>query len=75
MPWVSQPLDCEAVLVSHGHICKLHARTHILKVTQSVTESGTPPFVIFRHVACEPAHNDCGPTPKETRCLIYENQN
>jgi hypothetical protein len=29
-----QPMDCEAVLVSHGHICKLHAHTHILKVTQ-----------------------------------------
>lgn len=31
--------------------------------------------MIFRHVACEPAHNDCGPTPKETGFLIYANQN
>jgi hypothetical protein len=33
-----QPMYCEAVLMSHGHICKLHARTHArthsLKVTQ-----------------------------------------
>jgi len=24
----AQPMDCEAVLASHGHICKLHACTH-----------------------------------------------
>jgi hypothetical protein len=29
-----QPMDCEAVLVAHGHTCKLHAHIHILKVTQ-----------------------------------------
>ena len=23
-----KPMDCKAVLVDHGHVCKLHARTH-----------------------------------------------
>jgi hypothetical protein len=31
--------------------------------------------VTFRHVACETAHNGCGPTPKETGCPIYANPN